>query len=145
MELCGLDCCARCQLRGTACAGCEQTDGHPCGGTCVAAECIRQGGRDAMLAQKKAIMDEVNALGIEGLQVSELYLLIGSYVNLEYPTPGGRKVRLLQDNKVYWGAQIERTGNPRCYGLVADESHLLVCEYGCGGADPEIILYRKRT
>jgi len=31
------------------------------------------------------------------------------------------------------------------YGLVADEDHLLVCEYGEGSSGAEIILYKKRT
>ena len=51
---------------------------------------------------------------------------------------------MLKDNKVYWGNQIEIPDSSRCYGVVADNEYLLVCEYGCGGADPQIILYKKR-
>ena len=46
--------------------------------------------------------------------------------------------------KIYLGNQICKQDSGRCYGLAADEDHLLVCEYGDGGADAEIILFRKR-
>ena len=68
----------------------------------------------------------------------------GFYVNLEYPLPNGQSVKLLEDNKVYLGNQIEIQGSGRCYGIVADEKYLLVCEYGCGGADPQIVVYKRR-
>ena len=70
--------------------------------------------------------------------------LNGFYVNLEYPLPNGQSVKLLEDNKVYLGNQIEIQGSNRCYGIVADEKYLLVCEYGCGGADPQIVVYKRR-
>lgn len=66
------------------------------------------------------------------------------FVNLEYTLPNGTAVKLLEDDKVYLGNQIEQADSQRCYGIVGDESHILVCEYGCGGADPEILLYKKR-
>ena len=40
--------------------------------------------------------------------------------------------------------QIERTNSERCYGVVANEDFILVCEYGCNGADPEIVMYKHR-
>ena len=46
--------------------------------------------------------------------------------------------------KVYLGSQVEKHNSDRCYGLVADDNYLLVCEYGCNGVEPEIILYKKR-
>lgn len=53
-------------------------------------------------------------------------------------------MKLLDDTKIYLGCQIEKAHGDRCYGLVADNSYLLVCEYGCNGANPEIIVYKKR-
>ena len=44
--------------------------------------------------------------------------LNGFYVNLEYPLPNGQSVKLLEDNKVYLGNQIEIQGSSRCYGIV---------------------------
>ena len=60
------------------------------------------------------------------------------------PLPNGQPVKLLEDNKVYLGNQIELPGSGRCYGNEADEKYLLVCEYGCGGADPQIVGYQRR-
>lgn len=142
--LCELDCCDKCELFGKSCRGCAETNGHPCGGSCVAADCIRKGGADAFAALKQAIIAEINALGIPELHVTDLALLIGSYVNLEYPLSSGQKAKFLDDGKVYLGMQVERSGNERCYGVVADEDILLVCEYGENGADPSLLLYKKR-
>ena len=30
------------------------------------------------------------------------------------------------------------------YGVVANEDFILVCEYGCNGCDPEIVLFKRR-
>lgn len=69
----------------------------------------------------------------------------GYVVNLEYPLPNGQSVILLEDDKVYLGNQVEMPGSDKCYGGVADDAYLLVCEYGCGGTEPEIIMYKKRN
>ena len=55
-----------------------------------------------------------------------------------------RRLRGLRHNDVYWGNQIEVPGSERCYGVVANAQFLLVCTYGCNGADPELVCYRKR-
>ena len=143
LSLCGLDCCAACPQR-AACGGCRETQGHPFGGTCVAAACVERGGMEAWESWKHAAMAELNALGIPDLQIDSLVPLNGFYVNLEYRLPNGQAVKLLEDNKVYLGTQIERPGQERCYGVIADEAYLLVCEYGCNGADPEIVCYKRR-
>lgn len=141
--ICGADCCSICSKK-EECGGCVKTDGHPFGGTCIAAECIREGGFETFHKLKQTLIDEFNALGIKELQVSDLNLLNGFFVNLEYTLANGQKVKLLEDDKVYLGNQIERPGNDRCYGIVADNDYLLVCEYGCSGADPEIVMYKRR-
>lgn len=141
---CGLDCCDKCELLGKSCRGCAETDGHPCGGSCVAADCIRKGGADSFAALKQTIIAEINALGTPELHVEDLALLIGAYVNLEYPLSSGQKAKFLDDGKVYLGMQVERSGNERCFGVVADDEILLVCEYGENGADPSLLLYKKR-
>ena len=63
---------------------------------------------------------------------------------LTYPLPNGKAVKLLADENIYWGNQIERPDSERCYGLAADDRFLLICEYGCAGSNPEILLYKKR-
>ena len=143
LSLCGTDCCKECPNL-AKCGGCEKSEGHPLGGVCIAAEWVKTGGIENMAYQKKHMIDEFNSLGIEGLKVNDLNFLSGAYVNLEYRLPNGVHVKMLEDDKVYLGNQIEIPGKSRCYGIVGDDTNLLVCEYGCGGADAEIILYKKR-
>ena len=90
------------------------------------------------------MIEEINALGISGLHVDNLNLLFGAYVNLEYPLSNGATVSFLSNENIYLGNQIERADSERCYGVVADETFILVCEYGCNGAEPEIVLYKRR-
>lgn len=93
----------------------------------------------------KKMIEEFNALNIKDLpEITELFELKGEFVNMEYTLLNGEKVKLLDDNKMYYGCQVEKESLERCYGLVADENYLLVCEYGLNGADPEIIVYKKR-
>ena len=99
---------------------------------------------EKLLSIKSTLIQEFNALGIEGLNLTDLNLLNGSYINLEYTLPNGQKVKLLEDDKMYLGNEIEVEGKERCYGVAADEKYLLVCEYGCNGADPEIVVYKRR-
>ena len=137
MAYCGTDCCKDCD-RLAECGGCEKCGGHPFGGNCVAVE------NKDFITLKYTIVEEINGLGIEGLQISDLNLLNGGYVNLEYPLYNGATVKFLNDNDIYFGNQIERAGSERCFGVVANEKFILVCEYGCNGADPEIVLYKRR-
>lgn len=76
--------------------------------------------------------------------VTTLCQLSGAYVNLEYTFLNGKKVKLLDDTKIYLGCQAEKSNSDRCYGLVADNDYLLICEYGCNGAEPEIVIYKRR-
>lgn len=137
MTYCGIDCCKECN-RLSECGGCEKSGGHPFGGSCIA-----ERNKD-FLGLKKQLIDELNSLGIKGLAVDDLCLLNGAFVNLEYPLSNGTAVQFLNDNDVYLGCQIEQTGSERCLGVVANEEFILVCEYGCDGTHPEIIMYKKR-
>lgn len=141
-SICGVDC-ARCPYH-EGCAGCTETDGKPFGGKCVTASCFQCGGRDCYEKMKAKICEEFNALHIPGLpELTALNELVGSYVNLEYPLPNGESVKLLDDRCIYWGNQLPGEGG-RCFGVLADENMLIVCSYGDQGADPELILYRRR-
>lgn len=97
-------------------------------------------------AFKAQLLDEINALHIEGLpKVEKLNALVGKYVNLEYPLPNGQKVRFLDDQKTYLGNQLESVfGGERCFGVLANMEFLLICTYGKDSADPELVLYKKR-
>ena len=97
-----------------------------------------------LFPEPEKTVDELNALGIPGLpEVTDLDALPGAYINLAYPLPGGQTAKMLEDSKVYLGNQLE-AGGDRCYGLAADQDVMLVCTYGEGGSDPELILYKKR-
>lgn len=92
---------------------------------------------------KKALIEEINALQISGMpQIDNLFVLQGSFVNLEY-TIHGNLVKLLDDSKDYWGTQVEKADG-RCYGIACDAQYILVSEYGQDGADPEIVVLKRR-
>ena len=97
-------------------------------------------------AFKKQLIDEINALKIKGMpRLEKLNALVGSYVNLAYPLPGGLKVKFLDDNKTYLGNQLEaQDGRDRCFGVLANVDFILISTYGENGSDPELVLYKKR-
>ncbi len=97
-------------------------------------------------AFKQQLIDEINALGIEGMpELKTLNALVGSYVNLEYRLPSGQTVRFLDDGTTYLGNQLESEfGGDRCFGVLANMDFILVCTYEAEGANPELILYKKR-
>ncbi len=142
-SICGQDCCGACSHR-KRCGGCRETGGHPFGGNCVEAKSIMKGGFEGYSQFKQTLIEEINALKIPNLKVDGLNLLNGFFVNLPYTLPNGQTVKLLNDADVYLGNQIEVPNRERCYGVVADERYLLVCEYGCNGSDPEIVCYKRR-
>jgi len=97
-------------------------------------------------AFKAKLIDEINDLSIEGMpKLTKLNALIGSYVNLEYRLPSGMKAKFLDDNTTYLGNQLEpEFGGDRCFGVLANMDFILICTYAAEGADPELVLYKKR-
>ena len=95
---------------------------------------------------KKQLIDELNALLIEGMpKVESLNALVGSFVNIEYTLPNGRAVKFLDDRATYLGTQLEcEFGGSRCFGVVANMDFLLVCTYDENGENPELVVYKKR-
>ena len=95
---------------------------------------------------KQKLIDEINDLGIEGMpKLTKLNALVGSFVNLEYRLPSGMKAKFLDDNTTYLGNQLESEfGGDRCFGVLANMDFILICTYGADGADPELVLYKKR-
>ena len=94
---------------------------------------------------KQQLIDEINTLGINDLpKIDDLFILQGSFVNMEYPI-NGNNVKLLDNKRVYWGTQIEKSNTPgRCFGIACDEKYILISEYGKDGVDAEIVLFKKR-
>ena len=104
------------------------------------------GGEDNFDKFKAQIIDEFNALNIEGMpEVKSLNTLEGSFVNLEYTLPNGKTVKFLDDNSTYLGNQLEcEFGGDRCFGIIANMDFLLVCTYEENGENPELVIYKKR-
>lgn len=103
-------------------------------------------GADKFEEFKRQLMDEINALHIEGMpRVESLNALVGGYVNLDYRLPNGKTVKFLDDGATYLGNQLEcEFGGGRCFGVVANMEFILVSTYEENGKDPELVIYKKR-
>jgi len=146
---CGIDC-DKCEWREN-CKGCAETSGKPFGGgICPQAECCikkeqKSCSECADCKLKNDLIAEFNGLKIDGMpEIRELYMLGGSIVNMAYPLPGGETAKFWNDSNIYFGNQVEKTGSERCFGLAADVNYLMVSEYGENGADPQIVIFKKR-
>ena len=97
-------------------------------------------------AFKQQLIEEINALHIEGMpKLEQLNALVGQYVNLAYRLPSGAEVKFLDDNTTYLGNQLEpEFGGDRCFGVLANMDFILICTYEAEGANPELVLYKKR-
>ena len=97
-------------------------------------------------AFKKQLIREINDLHVEGLpKVKSLNALVGNYVNLAYRLPSGMEVKFLNDQATYLGNQLEsELGGGRCFGVLANMDFILICTYEAEGANPELVLYKKR-
>lgn len=144
-SICGANC-AECPSK-EVCPGCAETNGCPFGKQCFVAKYILTGGMENWQAFKKGLIDEINGLNIDGMEkVTELYPLVGSFVNLEYPIPSGT-VKFLKDDEVYLGAQVKNLfddSGKSCFGVIARENFILICTYEENGANPEIVTYKRR-
>ena len=110
------------------------------------AQYVQIGGEDAFAAFKAQLMGELNALQIDGMPpVEDLNALPGEFVNIAYRLPNGQCVPFLDDHATYLGNQLPCLfDDSRCFGIVANMEFLLICTYGENGADPELIIYKKR-
>ena len=97
-------------------------------------------------AFKNQLIEEINALHIEGMpEVTKLNALVGRYVNLKYRLPNGLCVKFLDDQTTYLGNQLEsEIVDGLCFGVIANMEFILVSTYEADGADPELIIYKKR-
>ncbi len=148
-SICGANCDNCGYGKANSCKGCLQSDGCPFGKKCFIAQYIKTGGDENYRLFKEKLIEEFNSFDISGMpKISELFALNGAFVNLAYPMPNGNTVKLLDDNAIYLGNQVECEFNDdddvRCFGLVAGMDFLLVCEYGKNCTNPELIVYKKR-
>ncbi len=103
-------------------------------------------GADKFDEFKKKLIDEINALNIDGMpKVEKLNALVGGYINLEYKLPNGKHQKFLDDGATYLGTQLEcEFGTNRCFGVAANMDFILVCTYEENGENPELVIYKKR-
>jgi hypothetical protein len=93
---------------------------------------------------REKIINRLHSLGIEELKsVVSLHELNGDYINLECKLPNGVTGKILDDNRKYYGAQAERIGCDKCYGIAADDNQIAVFSYGCDGKDAELVIWLK--
>ena len=97
-------------------------------------------------AFKRQLIDEINDLRIEGMpKLEKLNALVGRYVNLTYPLPSGASVKFLNDQTTYLGNQLEsEIVEGQCFGILANMDFILISTYEKDGANPELLLYKKR-
>lgn len=130
------------------CRGCISTKGCPFGKQCFIAKYVMLGGKENYDLFKSNLISEINALNVDGMEkVTELYPLVGNFINLEYPLPNGKTVKILNDDETYLGAQVKNLfdeNGKSCYGVIAREGFILVCEYGENCTNPEIVIYKRR-
>ena len=148
-SICGANCNDCGYGKNNNCKGCKETNGCPFGKQCFIAKYILTGGKENYELFKKQLVDEINNLNIEGMQkIDDLNPLNGLFVNLSYPMPNGESFKLLYDDDIYLGNQVESEFNDgeiiRCFGILANMDFILICEYGINGDNPELIMYKKR-
>jgi len=55
------------------------------------------------------------------------------------------KAKFLDNGTTYLGNQLESDIVPGlCFGVLANMDFILICTYGGGGANPQLLLYKKR-
>ena len=90
------------------------------------------------------LIDAFNSLGIEDMpKLEKLYGHKGDFVNLLCKLPNGQMAKILDDNKMYYIAQLPKQNSERCYGLVTDKKQLAVFEYSEGGKDSELVIWKR--
>jgi len=104
------------------------------------------GGTERFEEFKQQLIHEFNELNIEGMpKVETLNVLAGECINFEYRLPSGQIVKFLDDHTTYLGNQLEcEFGGDRCFGIMANMDFLLFCTYEEDGANPELVVYKKR-
>ena len=141
ISICGADC-QGCPMSAD-CSGCRESNGHPFGEKCMVASCCERG-EGALCKLKEPLLAAFNGLQIPDMpQVTDLYALRGAFINMPFSLPSGECVKFWNDNKIYLGNQLPKGDTDRCYGIAADETHLMVCEYGENGADPQLVLFKR--
>ena len=90
------------------------------------------------------LIEEFNKLGITDMpKLTKLYGHKGDFVNIECKLPNGEISKILDDNKMYYIAELPKMDSERCYGLVTDKKQLVVFEYSNGGTNAELVIWKR--
>lgn len=90
------------------------------------------------------LIAQFNDLKIEGMPpVTKLYGKKGDSLNIECRLPNGETAKILDDNKMYYFAELPKSGSERFFGLVTDKKQLAVFEYSSDFADAELIIWKR--
>ena len=90
------------------------------------------------------LIEKFNELNIKGMpKLSKLYGHKGDFVNFQCKLPNGQTAKILDDNKMYYIAELPKENSDRCIGLVTDKKQLVVFEYGEGGKDAELVIWKR--
>ncbi|MGN0554902.1 MAG: hypothetical protein ACI4LI_03280 [Candidatus Fimenecus sp.] len=93
---------------------------------------------------EQKILSRLHTLGIPELQkIQSLNKLNGDYINLLCELPNGQNGKILDDNRIYFANQIDKTSDDRCYGVASDGEQLAVYEYGCDGKDAKLVVWLR--
>lgn len=104
--------------------------------------CLKESG-SKLCEFKKNLINAINNLKILDMEeIKELNALKGALVNIEYPLPNGKFVKILDDNKIYLGNQVS-IKNSDYYGIIGDEKYLVVSKYRDYGVDSEVIVFKQ--
>ncbi len=92
----------------------------------------------------QSLIEKFNSLGIADMpKLTKLYGHKGDFVNIECKLPNGEIAKILDDNKMYYVAELPKINSERCYGLVTDKKQIAVFEYSKGGTDAELVIWKK--
>ena len=90
------------------------------------------------------LIEKFNELNIKGMpKLSKLYGHKGDFVNIQCKLPNGQTAKILDDNKMYYIAELPKENSDRCFGLVTAKKQLLLFEYGEGGKDAELVIWKR--
>ena len=93
---------------------------------------------------EQKILFRLHTPGIPELQkIQSLNKLNGDYINLLCELPNGQNGKILDDNRIYFANQIDKTSDDRCYGVASDGEQLAVYEYGCDGKDAKLVVWLR--
>lgn len=90
------------------------------------------------------LLEQINSLNIEGMpKIDKLYGHKGEFVNILCKLPNGKMDKILDDNKMYYTAEVPKLNSERCFGVATDKVQLAIFEYSKDGADAELVIWKR--